>query len=129
MLMCIVFFPVPARPHYWTRLIRFRSCGPSEFLSLPAVRLGYVDREGLKRHLTGTRQPYIVLASRYIKRGNASPLVVVEPANIAVSPSSSPPGTFRAEERLRLSDRNSILMTQINVYIMSPVVMEKCKFV
>ena len=29
------------------------------------------------------------------------------PANTAVSPSSSPPGTFRPEE---LSDRNSILM-------------------
>ena len=32
-------------------------------------------------------------------------------------------GTFRAEERLRLSDRNSVLMTQINVYIINPVVM------
>ena len=32
-------------------------------------------------------------------------------------------GTFREEERLRLSDRNSILMTQINVYIINPVVM------
>ena len=30
-------------------------------------------------------------------------------------------GTFRAEERLRLSDRNSILITQINVYIINPV--------
>ena len=29
--------------------------------------------------------------------------------------------TFREEERLRLSDRNSILMTQINIYIMNPV--------
>ena len=28
-----------------------------------------------------------------------------------------PLGTFRAEERLRLRGRNSILMTQINVYI------------
>ena len=35
----------------------------------------------------------------------------------------SPLGTFREEERLRLSDINSILMTQINVYIMNPVVM------
>ena len=32
-------------------------------------------------------------------------------------------GTFREEERLRLSDRNSILMTYINVYIINPVVM------
>ena len=32
-------------------------------------------------------------------------------------------GTFRAEERLRLSDRNSILLTKINVYIKNPVVM------
>ena len=32
-------------------------------------------------------------------------------------------GTFHAEERLRLSNRNSILMMQINVYIMNPVVM------
>ena len=32
-------------------------------------------------------------------------------------------GTFRAEERLRLSDRNSILLTKINVYIINPVVM------
>ena len=31
--------------------------------------------------------------------------------------------TFREEERLRLSDRNSILMTQTNVYIINPVVM------
>ena len=30
---------------------------------------------------------------------------------------------FRAEERLRLSDSNSILMMQINVYIINPVVM------
>ena len=39
------------------------------------------------------------------------------------SPRSSPLGTFRAKERLRLSDRNSILMTQINVYLINPVVM------
>ena len=45
------------------------------------------------------------------------------PAKISVSPRSSPLGTFRAEERLRLSDRNSILMTQTNVYIINPVVM------
>ena len=32
-------------------------------------------------------------------------------------------GTFREEERLRLSDRNPILMTYINVYIINPVVM------
>ena len=32
-------------------------------------------------------------------------------------------GTFRKEEPLRLSDRNSILMTKINVYIINPVVM------
>ena len=32
-------------------------------------------------------------------------------------------GCFHEEERLRLSDRNSILMTQINVYIINPVVM------
>ena len=32
-------------------------------------------------------------------------------------------GTFREEERLRLSDRNSIPMTWINVYIINPVVM------
>ena len=32
-------------------------------------------------------------------------------ANTAVSPRSSPLETFREEERLRLSDRNSILVT------------------
>ena len=32
-------------------------------------------------------------------------------------------GPFREEEPLRLSDRNSILMTKINVYIINPVVM------
>ena len=32
-------------------------------------------------------------------------------------------GTFHEEEPLRLSDRNSILMTKINVYIINPVVM------
>ena len=31
--------------------------------------------------------------------------------------------TFREEERLRLSGRNYILMTQTNVYIINPVVM------
>ena len=41
----------------------------------------------------------------------------------SVSPRSSPLGTFREEERLRLSDRNAILMTQCNVYIINPVVM------
>ena len=35
----------------------------------------------------------------------------------------TPVGTFRAEERLRLSGRNSILMTQINVYIINSVLM------
>ena len=40
----------------------------------------------------------------------------------SVSPRSLPLGTFRAEERLRLRDRNSILMTQINVYLINPVV-------
>ena len=33
----------------------------------------------------------------------------------SVSPRSSPLGMFRAEECLRLGDRNSILMMQINV--------------
>ena len=33
-------------------------------------------------------------------------------AKTAVSPRSSTPGTLRRERRLRLSDRNSILMTQ-----------------
>ena len=37
--------------------------------------------------------------------------------------SSSPLATFRAEERLRLRGRNSILITQINVFIINPVVM------
>ena len=41
-----------------------------------------------------------------------------------------PLGMFRVEERLLLSDRNSILMMQINVYIINPVVLwsilEKC---
>ena len=32
-------------------------------------------------------------------------------------------GTFGVKERLRLSDKNSILMTYINVYIIKPVVM------
>ena len=49
---------------------------------------------------------------------------MVKPAKTSVSPRSSPLGTFRAEERLRLSDRNSILMTQINVYSINSVVME-----
>ena len=40
----------------------------------------------------------------------------------SVSPRSSPSGTFRKEERLRLRVRNSILMTQSNVYIINPVV-------
>jgi len=42
-----------------------------------------------------------------------------KPAKTSVSPRSSPLGTFSEEERLRLSDRNSILMTQINVYIIN----------
>ena len=37
--------------------------------------------------------------------------------------SSSPLETFRAEERLRLRGRNSILITQINVFIINLVVM------
>ena len=45
------------------------------------------------------------------------------PVNTAVSPCSSQLGTIHQEERLRLSDRNSILMTKINVYIVNPVVM------
>ena len=46
-----------------------------------------------------------------------------QPAKTSVSRRSSPLGTFREEERLRLGGRNSILMTQINVYIINPVVM------
>ena len=52
-------------------------------------------------------------------------IIVTNPkksAKTSVSPRSSPLGTFRVEERLRLSDRNSILMTQINVYLINPVV-------
>ena len=48
---------------------------------------------------------------------------MMQPAKTSVSPRSSSLRTFRAEERLRLSDRNSILMMQINVYIINPVVM------
>ena len=47
----------------------------------------------------------------------------LQPAKTSVSPRSSLLGTFREEERLQLSDINFILMTQINVYIMNPVVM------
>ena len=36
---------------------------------------------------------------------------------------SSPLGTSREEERLRLSHRNFILMTYISIYIINPVVM------
>ena len=49
--------------------------------------------------------------------------VVEQHAKTSISPRSSPPGTFREEERLRLSSRNSILMMQTNVYIINPVVM------
>ena len=45
--------------------------------------------------------------------------VMLQPAKTSVSPRSSPMGTFHAEERLRLSGRNSILMMQINVYIIT----------
>ena len=48
---------------------------------------------------------------------------MVKRAKTSVSPRSSPLGTFCAEE-LRLSDRNSILMTQINVFLINSVVME-----
>ena len=51
-----------------------------------------------------------------------------QPAKKSVSPHSSPMGTFRAEERLRLSGRNSILMTQTNVYIINPVVTNLSNF-
>ena len=44
------------------------------------------------------------------------------PVNTARSPCSSQLRTIRQEERLRLSDRNSILMTKINVYVINPVV-------
>ena len=47
-----------------------------------------------------------------------------QPAKTAVSPRSLPLGAFRQDRRLRLSDRNSILMTQVNVCIIIPVVME-----
>ena len=46
-----------------------------------------------------------------------------QPAKTSVSPHSSPLGTFRKDERLRLRGRNSILMTQPNVYKINPVVM------
>ena len=41
----------------------------------------------------------------------------------AVSHCSSPLGSFGEEEHLRLSNRNTILMTEINVYIINRVVM------
>ena len=56
--------------------------------------------------------------SRKKKKG----LLIASPAKTAVSPRSSPPGIV-SRERLRLSSRNSILMTQSNVYIKKPVVM------
>ena len=49
---------------------------------------------------------------------------MVKPAKTLVSPRSSQLGTFHAEELLRLSDRNSVLTTQINVYLVNSVVME-----
>ena len=51
-----------------------------------------------------------------------SAIAAIQPAKTSVSPRSSPLGTLRAEERRRLRDRNSILMTQINVYSINPVV-------
>ena len=49
----------------------------------------------------------------------------------AISLHSSLLAMFCEEERLRLSVRNSILMTLINVYIINPVqsLDSKCKFV
>ena len=46
----------------------------------------------------------------------------------SVSPRFSQLGTFRAEERLRLSGKHSIVMTQINIYIINPVVMVFVRF-
>ena len=60
--------------------------------------------------------------SKWAKTVKYSQYSLIQPAKTSVSPDSSLLGTFRADERLRLSDRNSILMTQINVYIINPVV-------
>ena len=46
-----------------------------------------------------------------------------QPAKTSVSPRSSPPRTFREEERRRLSRRNSMLMTQTDFLIINRVVM------
>ena len=54
---------------------------------------------------------------------NNNRLIQQQPAKTSVSPRSSLMGTFRTEERLQLSGRNSILMAQTNVYIINPVVM------
>ena len=49
--------------------------------------------------------------------------ILDKPAKTSFSPRSLPLGTFRAEKRLRLSNRNSMLMMQVNVYIINPVAM------
>ena len=60
---------------------------------------------------------YLRVAKQYFMNEHS------QPAKTSVSPRSSLLGTFREDERLRLSGRNSILMTQSNVYIINPVVM------
>ena len=54
---------------------------------------------------------------------NSVERIIKQPAKTSISLHFTLLGTFCVEERLGLSDRNSILMTQINIYIKNPVVM------
>ena len=73
----------------------------------------FLTFEGLPIHEQGEN----ILISSYESICMLCNIVACE--NVSFCPRSSPLGTFRAEERLRLSDRNSVLITQINVYLTS----------
>ena len=71
----------------------------------------------------GLAKPSLGILSQTVQHSLLLVRFFQQPAKTSVSPRSPSLGTFRAEERVRLSDRNSMLMTQINVYIINPVVM------
>ena len=88
----------------------------SLFLQLTSLLLPNTATINCKwRYLTPLTVCSLLFSRKIVAHGFNYPISCE--AKTSVSPRSSLLGTFRVEVRLRLSGRNSILMTQINVYV------------
>ena len=93
----------------WDRLLKLEICYHKNLPKLKAVRINRNISQRVK--IQWKKKNEKKNGSSPARIWTCTPTSSSAKSEASVSPRSSPLGTFRVEERLRLSDRNSILMT------------------